>query len=268
MGNGDLEMWAENRPEHVGNMESASRESGPGSPGPVASSLVGAVLPAGGSGQRLGGAPKQFRRLGDAPVFVQTARAFARHPEIGAVVVVAPAASVADVRDALAAFGVEAVVAVGGATRAESVECGIGALPVAVETVLVHDAVRPFVSADLITRVLAAVRAHGAAAAATRVADTLRRASGERFGPTVERDGVWAMQTPQGARRALLAAAYAARGAAAPTDEAGLLGLAGVPVHVVEGDTRNVKVTTPTDWALAEVLWPAWAEARAGIPRP
>ncbi|HEX9953483.1 MAG TPA: 2-C-methyl-D-erythritol 4-phosphate cytidylyltransferase [Rubricoccaceae bacterium] len=237
-------------------------------PRSATSSTVGAVLPAGGAGLRLGGVPKQFRRLGDAPVFVQTARAFARHPEIGAVVVVAPEASVAGARDALAAFDVEAVVVAGGATRAESVECGIAALPVAVETVLVHDAVRPFVSAALIARVLAAVQAHGAAAAATRVADTLRRASGERFGPTVERDGLWAMQTPQGARRALLKAAYADRGAVAPTDEAGLLGLAGIPVHVVEGDTRNVKVTTPTDWALAEALWPAWAASHIGTPSP
>ncbi|HEX8299221.1 MAG TPA: 2-C-methyl-D-erythritol 4-phosphate cytidylyltransferase [Rubricoccaceae bacterium] len=222
---------------------------------------TGVILPAGGSGQRLGGTPKQFRLLGDAPVLVQTARVFARHPGLAAVVVVAPEASVDDVRALLDQYEVEALVVAGGLSRAASVERGLEALPEHVETVLVHDAVRPFVSADLIARVLAAVRAHGAAAAATRVADTLRRAQADRFGPTVKRDGLWAMQTPQGAHRTLLARAYAFGHASrdgTPTDEAGLLGLAGIPVHVVEGDTRNIKVTTPGDWALAEALWPAW----------
>lgn len=222
--------------------------------------LVGVVLPAGGSGTRLGGAPKQFRRLGDAPVLVQTLRAFARHPDVGPAVVAAPPDSLTDTRAMLATFGVEATVVAGGRTRAASVWNGIAALPEGVETVLVHDAVRPFVSPDLIARVLAGVRAHGAAAAAMPVADTLRTAQHAQFGATVERAGLWAMQTPQGASRALLARAYAAAGDAAPTDEAGLLGLAGIAVHVVEGDARNAKVTTPTDWALAEALWPQWAE--------
>lgn len=224
--------------------------------------LVGVLLPAGGSGLRLGGERKQFRLLGDAPVLVQTARAFARHPDVAVTVVIAPAPDVADVRQMLTDAGVEAHVVAGGASRAASVARGLAALPDHVDIVLVHDAVRPFVSSDLISRVAAAVRAHGAAAAAVRVSDTLRRGSGDRFAESVERDGMWAMQTPQGARRGLLNAAYAARGDAAPTDEAGLLALAGIPVAIVEGDTRNVKVTTPTDWALARALWPAWVAAR------
>ncbi|HEX8385570.1 MAG TPA: 2-C-methyl-D-erythritol 4-phosphate cytidylyltransferase, partial [Rubricoccaceae bacterium] len=119
--------------------------------------------------------------------------------------------------------------------------------------------------ADLISRVVAAVREHGAAAAATPIADTLRTARGERFGATVEREGLWAMQTPQGARRDLVTRAYAVAGDEWTTDEAGLLAVAGVPVHVVEGDARNVKVTTSTDWALALALWPSWtAEHGAG----
>ena len=221
--------------------------------------LVGVVLPAGGSGTRLGGAAKQFRRLGDAPVLVQTVRAFARHEAVGPVVVAAPRASAEAARALLAEFGLEALVVDGGATRAASVRCGLESLPEGVDAVLVHDAVRPFVSADLIARVAAAVRATGAAAAAMPVADTLRAATGGAFGATVDRGGLWAMQTPQGATRRLLDSAYARAGAAATTDEAGLLGLAGVPVAVVEGDARNLKVTTPTDWALAEALWPAWA---------
>ncbi len=230
---------------------------------------VGVVLPAGGSGLRLGGERKQFRLLGDAPVLVQTARAFVGHPDVAATVVVAPASDVANVRGMLAEYGVVAeggfadlAVVVGGATRAASVACGLAALPEPVGIVLVHDAVRPFVSGDLIARVVAAVRENGAAAAAVRVSDTLRRGARDVFAETVERDGMWAMQTPQGARRDLLAAAYAANADAAPTDEAGLLALAGTPVAIVEGDTRNVKVTTPTDWALACALWPSWVAGR------
>ncbi len=223
---------------------------------------VGVVLPAGGSGLRLGGARKQYRLLGDAPVLVQTARAFDGHPDVAAVVVAAPAADVADVRRMLAEFGVAADVVAGGASRAASVACGIAALPARVATVLVHDAVRPFVAAELVARVASAAHVHGAAAAAVRVSDTLRRGAGGLFAETVEREGMWAMQTPQGARRSLLEAAYAASGDAVPTDEAGLLALAGTPVAIVEGDTRNVKVTTPGDWALARSLWPAWAATR------
>ena len=230
---------------------------------PHPSSLIpsAVVVPAGGSGQRLGGEPKQFRMLGDAPVLVQTVRAFRRHAEVGAVVVAVPAASVEATRRLLLRFEVEALVVAGGETRSRSVERGLAALPDGVEVVLVHDAVRPFVSGDLVSRVVAGVRAHGAAAAATPVSDTLRAASGDRFGATVDRTALWAMQTPQGARRGLFLAAYAAvQGAAeAQTDEAGLLALAGTPVAVVEGDARNLKVTTPSDWALAEALWPAWA---------
>ena len=231
--------------------------------GPFPYPAFGLVLPAGGSGQRLGGEAKQFRLLGDAPVLVQTLRAFARHPDAGPLVVAAPAGEIEATRAILAGHGVEAAVVAGGATRQASVACGLAALPSSVETVLVHDAVRPFVSQDLIGRVAAAVRAHGAAAAAVPVSDTLRAALAGRFGGTVDRAALWAMQTPQGATRHLFEAAMAVAGGEAATDEAGLLGLAGIPVHVVEGDARNVKVTTPTDWALAEALWPAWAAALA-----
>ena len=250
MGTGNWEPGA----EHRGGLESPSRQL------LVANLSVGVILPAGGSGRRLGGEPKQFRMLGDAPVLVQTVRAFARHPGVGPVVVAAPEADVEATVRVLAAFEVEAQVVAGGATRHASVERGLAALPDAADLVLVHDVVRPFVSADLITRTIAAVRAHGAAAAATAVSDTLRTAQTGHFGATVDRDGLWAMQTPQGMRRTLLAEAYAAAGDEWTTDEAGLLGAAGISVHVVEGDARNLKVTTPTDWALAEALWPSWVD--------
>lgn len=206
-----------------------------------------------------GETPKQFRELGGAPVVVQTLRAFARHPAPGPAVVVVPAGGEEGTRALLAAHGVEAAVVAGGPTRQASVANGVSALPPEVDLVLVHDAVRPFVPADVISRVVEAARAGGAAAAAVPVADTLRRGgAGPLFGETVDRAGLWAMQTPQAARRDWLERAAANAGGAVATDEVGLLQGAGHPVRIVRGDARNVKLTRPSDWLLAEALWPAW----------
>ena len=227
-----------------------------------AAERVGVVLPAGGAGSRMAeaGAPsKQFRDLGGAPVWVQTLRAFARHPDVGPAVVVVPAGEEAAARDALGAFGLAAAVATGGATRQASVRNGVRALPEAVDLVLVHDAVRPFVPHSVIAAVIREARAHGAAAAAVPVADTLRQGgAGPLFGATVDRDGLWAMQTPQAARRDWLFRAAANAASVVATDEVGLLQHAGYPVRIVPGDARNVKLTRPADARLAEALWPGW----------
>ena len=223
---------------------------------------VGLVVPAGGSGSRMAeaGAPaKQFRQLGGAPVVVQTLRAFADHPDVGPVVVVVPAGDEAATREMLATYGVEGGVATGGRTRQASVANGVRALAPSVETVVVHDAVRPFVTRSVIANVVAVTRQHGAAAAAVRVADTVRQGGdGPFFGETVPRDGLWAMQTPQAARRDWLVRAAANAAGHLATDEVGLLQHAGYPVRIVEGDARTVKITRPGDWALAEALWPGW----------
>ena len=221
---------------------------------------VGVVLPAGGSGSRMaqaGKPPKQFRDLGGAPVLVQTLRAFARHPDVGAAVVVVPSGEERATADLLAAHDVEADVVTGGPTRQSSVARGVAAL--ATDVVLVHDAVRPFVSQTVIASVANAARTHGAAAAAVPVSDTLRGGgTGPLFGETVPREGLWAMQTPQGARRDWLVRAAANAAGHVATDEVGLLQHAGHPVWIVEGDARNLKLTRPADWALAQALWPAW----------
>ena len=224
-----------------------------------------AVVPAAGVGSRMGGAPddlaKQFRSLGGKPVLVRTLEALASAPEIAGLVVVVAEAEVEAVRQRLErevplAEKLRAAVA-GGATRQASVARGVAAVPEAVEVVLVHDAVRPFVTAERIGAVVAAIGASGAAALAVPVADTLRRGASGWFGATVEREGLWRMQTPQGARRELLASALAQaeRERWTATDEVGVLQRAGVEVALVEGDERNLKLTRPADWSLAEALW-------------
>jgi len=207
----------------------------------------------------MGGAPKQFRLLGGAPVLVQTLRAFEGH--VTRIVVPVAADEVDGVAAMLRRYDVEARVVAGGATRQASVAAGLAAVPEAVpegtEVVLVHDAVRPFIAAGRIRAVTEAARADGAAALAVPVADTLRRAAGGRFGETVDREGLWRMQTPQAARVELLRAAHrrAEADGFTGTDEVELLLRAGQAVRLVEGDARNLKLTHPADWALAEALW-------------
>ena len=227
---------------------------------PPISGRVAAIVPAAGSGSRMGGVPKQLRLLGGAPVLIQTLRAFAGHPAVGALVVVVPAFDRDAFRWMMDEHGLEAVVTAGGATRQESVRKGLDAVPEAADLALVHDAVRPFVTAAQITAVVAAARADGAAAPAVPVTDTLRRAEGDAFGATVPREGLWRMQTPQAARLDWLRGAHAAaaRDGFTGTDDVELLQRAGRRVRLVEGDARNLKLTHPADWALAEALWPGW----------
>lgn len=220
-------------------------------------SRIAVIVPAAGSGSRMGGeVPKQFRPLGGAPVLVQTLRAFAGHT----LVVAVSEGEVGEVERLLREHHLDAMVVAGGDTRQASVGRGLDAVAEGMEGVLVHDAVRPFISADRIAAAAEAVRAHGAAALAVPVADTLRRSAEDRFGATVERAGLYRMQTPQGARPDLLRAAHeAARlDGFVGTDEVELLQRVGVAVQLVPGDARNLKLTHPADWALAEALWDRW----------
>ncbi|HLT48780.1 MAG TPA: 2-C-methyl-D-erythritol 4-phosphate cytidylyltransferase [Rubricoccaceae bacterium] len=224
---------------------------------------VAAVVPAAGSGSRMGaGVPKQLRLLGGVPVLVRTLRAFAGHPAVDALVVAVAPFSLDVVRRLLDEHGVAATVTAGGATRQDSVRKALAAVPEGTGLVLVHDAVRPFVAPEQIAAVVAAARADGAAALAVPVTDTLRRVAGGAFGETVEREGLWRMQTPQAARLDWLRDAHeaAARDGFTGTDDVELLQRAGRRVRLVEGDARNLKLTHPADWALAEALWERWVK--------
>ena len=225
---------------------------------------VAVLVPAAGEGSRLGGPRKQFRTLGGRPLLVQVLQVFERHPAVGPLVVAVPEPHVQEVTDRLQDEGFSSLSAVvsGGGSRQESVHHALRAAPAPVEIVLVHDAVRPFVQAGQVERVIEASRTHGAASLAMPVADTLRKASGEVFGDTVPREGLYRMQTPQGFRRAWLEEAHrvAVQADDAPaTDDVGLVQRIGRDVHLVRGDRRNFKITTTGDWQLAQQLWAGWA---------
>ena len=227
------------------------------------------VIPAAGSGSRMRDSPgeprKQFRTLGGAPVLVRTLEVFERHAELDALVVVVPPGETESLHDALRTHGLTKLHAVveGGATRQDSVGNGLAALSNETEVVLVHDAVRPFLPADRLSAVIDAARAHGAAALAIPMADTVRRGEIDAdqlvFAETVPRDGLWRMQTPQAFRADWLRDAHAAAEGITGTDEVELVQRLGRAVRLVEGSALTFKITTPADWTLAEALWAVWS---------
>lgn len=202
----------------------------------------------------MGGGNKLELTLGGQPILRRTVETMAAAPEIGHVIVVTAAERVDELQAMPWLSALEAAIVPGGRRRQDSVALGVQAA--GAKIVLVHDAARPFVSAELISRVVAGVREHGAAIPALPVVDALKRVDGELITASAERAGLYRAQTPQGARRELLLAAAAAHAAGDEVipDEADLLARNGVPVAVVPGDADNIKVTLPEDLLLARRL--------------
>ena len=208
---------------------------------------VAVVIPAGGIGARLGRRmPKQFLRVGREAILAATVRHFRRHPRVAAIVVAAPAAHVARARRLL---GPGVTIVTGGATRQESVRLALEAAPHGVRMVLVHDAVRPFITRGLVDAVLAAARADGAAICALPVTETVKRVREGLVEATVDRAGLLTVQTPQAFRAEILREAHdkARPDGVAGTDDAMLVERLGHRVRVVPGVAANVKITTPDD---------------------
>lgn len=218
------------------------------------------ILPAAGKSSRFGtqqSRKKVFVELKGRPVWVRTAEAFTNRDDvIQTIVVVSPDDMdwfKEKFRPNLAFMNVEVVA--GGAERADSVLNALARVSADADFVAVHDAARPLIVKDWITRVFQAAEEHGAALLATPVTSTLKRIAADRhIEQTVNRANLWAAQTPQVFRRQLLVDAYARRGGLNPTDEAQLVEQFGHPVHVVEGSPLNIKITSPDDFRMAEVL--------------
>jgi len=221
-----------------------------------------AIVPAGGHGARMGSRrPKQYLRLGQAPILVATLKALARARSIAGIVVAVPEAQVAATRRLLARARVPKIldVVAGGADRQESVWRGLQRLPEDARVVVVHDAVRPFITADLVERVRAA-GAGGAATCGTPVRDTVKRVTDGAVESTIPRQGLWLTQTPQAFARDVLWEAHdkARRDGFAGTDDAVLVERLGMPVAMVPGLAQNLKITTPEDLRTAR----AWVRPR------
>ena len=225
---------------------------------------VGAVVAAGGRGERLGAAtPKALVLLGGEPLVVHACRAL-RSAGVEDVVVAAPADNV----EAVAQLLPDARVVAGGSTRTESVRRALAELSSNVDIVLVHDAARALAPASLIRRVVDAVDAGAdAVVPVVAVADTVKQV--DRTGvvvATVDREMLRAVQTPQGFRRSVLARAHETAGDVADaTDDAGLVERIGVTVHTVSGAPEALKVTTRADLLLAEAMLRERPHADGGV---
>ena len=219
-----------------------------------------ALIVGAGRGNRMkGSVPKQYRSLGGMPIIRRTIAAFLRHPDIATVQAVIHPDDLTLYQDATQGLGLPPPV-MGGDTRQQSVHRGLESLAgLAPAKVLIHDAVRPFVEADTISAVLAALDTEPAIIAAMPVTDTLKRCSGNRVTATVDRTDLWRAQTPQGFHFATLLSAHrdAERNNPANlelTDDAAVLELAGVAINVVRGSEDNIKISTEHDLLRAELM--------------
>jgi 2-C-methyl-D-erythritol 4-phosphate cytidylyltransferase / 2-C-methyl-D-erythritol 2,4-cyclodiphosphate synthase len=224
-----------------------------------------ALIVAAGRGTRAGGAlPKQYRDLGGRPVLRWTLERFRAHPRIGAVrAVIHP-----DDRafyDA-AAVGLDLLPPVhGGASRQESVRLGLESLEaMRPQTVLIHDAARPFIDAATIGRTIAALAEAPGAIVAVPIADTIKRGESGRVVGTLDRAGLWRAQTPQGFRFDAILAAHRAATGADLSDDAAVAERAGLVVALVQGSEMNTKLTSEDDLRRAALLAGAASETRVG----
>ncbi len=224
---------------------------------------VDCIVVAAGTSSRMLGVDKLAAPIAGRPLLAWTLEALAAVPLIERLVVVTAAERVAELSGAdWLPDRVSAVVA-GGDRRQASVAAGVAALagldagvgttaPATDRVVLVHDGARPCVTRPLVEAVAASAAHHGAAIPVVPIAETVKRVSEGRVAGTVHRDSLRVAQTPQAVRRSVLQSAYARfppDGRDTFTDEAALLEACSIPVHVVDGDPANIKVTTPADLA-------------------
>lgn len=223
--------------------------------------ITAAIITAAGQGMRMGmPVAKQFLPILGKPLIWHTIRVFEKTPAIDDIILVLPPETLDLSREY---FGNEPdfkkirQVISGGTFRQDSVRNGLNAVAERAQIVLVHDGVRPLVDEELIVRIIECAKENGAAIAAIPATNTLKRVSGKgRILETVPRDHLWCAQTPQAFRIELLRRAFAAIEGTPfqGTDEASLVERLGDPVHVVPGARTNIKVTTPFDLRLIEIL--------------
>ena len=219
-----------------------------------------AIIAAAGQGTRMAGKrPKQFLELAGIPILFHTLRAFEECDLIHETIVVIPAQESGGFLSLAGKFDLRkmAKVVPGGITRAESVLKGLQAIREATaEVVAVHDGVRPFVTPDEISRTVSAAAVNGAAILVAKPVDTIKEVNDGRVIKTLNRDNLRNALTPQCFHYKILRRAYEQVDVSDPelTDESSLVERLGVPVAIVEGSARNIKITREEDLAIGEQL--------------
>jgi 2-C-methyl-D-erythritol 4-phosphate cytidylyltransferase len=215
-----------------------------------------AVIAAAGLSSRMG-SNKLHADLGGAPVLCRTLEAFERCHAIDEIILCAREDEIPILLSSVKAWHITKLktIVAGGKTRQESVLRGVEAVSAEMDLLCIHDGARPFVTPSLIERVLDAAARYGAATAAVRVKNTIKQADDSGFiAATPDRSTLWEAQTPQCFRAAL----YREAVKTAPpdcTDDCRIIEAAGGKVRLVEGDGRNIKLTTPEDLLTAQIFW-------------
>ncbi len=232
-----------------------------------------AIITAAGRSQRLPGAvPKQFRPIGSKPLLSWTVEKFERCSSIDAILLVVAEEDLIYTSEAVVDrcnFQKVIKIVPGGRTRFDSILRGLRAVPEEANLVFVHDGVRPLVPVDDISRVGAEAEIHDAAILATQQVETLKRGEGGYVIATLDRERIWVAQTPQVFKYEAIISAYiqALDDDREFTDDASVCEAYGISVRIVEGNSCNIKVTTPTDLELARQLLLQEAEAASSSAR-
>jgi len=221
---------------------------------------IAVIVVAAGKGSRFGGKEKKIlAKIDGQPLFLRAVQSFINREDVSQVVLVVAPEDEQMIRERFGAnLGFMGIaLAVGGAERCDSVAAGLARVSEQASYVAIHDAARPVVSTEMIDRVFAEARKSGAAILAAPLRGTIKRVSGAGvIDQTLAREGLWEAQTPQVFRRDVIVEAYDRRDQfeGVPTDDAQLVEAIGHPVHVVESDMSNIKITTRADLALATAI--------------
>ena len=217
----------------------------------------GAVIVAAGTASRMGGIDKVMAPLGGEPMIARTVRTFQNCDAISEIVIVTRPDLILPITALTREMPKVKAVVVGGKSRQESVSLGLNALSGKVKLAAIQDGARPLITWEVIDRTVRAANSYGAAAPAIPVKDTIKVVEGRVVKNTPDRATLFAVQTPQVFDFDLLRGALkkAEVDGAAVTDDCSAVELMGMSVKIVEGDERNIKVTTPMDLKIAELLW-------------
>ncbi len=215
-----------------------------------------AVIVAAGTASRMGGIDKVMAPLGGEPMIVRTVRTFQKCDAVREIVIVTRPDLIVPIMELCHGYDKVRAVIAGGDSRPESVARGLSALSGKTKLVAVQDGARPLITAQVIDRTVRAANSYGAAAPAIPVKDTIKVVRGGIVASTPDRSTLQAVQTPQVFDLDLLKGALskAEKDGAAITDDCSAVERLGMSVRMVEGDERNIKVTTPLDLKIAELL--------------
>lgn len=216
----------------------------------------GAVIVAAGTASRMGGIDKVMANLNERPMIVHTVERFQQCDAVREIVIVTREDLITTIMELCASYDKVKAVVVGGSSRQDSVRSGLNALPKSVQLVAIHDGARPLVTWEVIDRTIRAANTYGAAAPAVPVKDTIKVVKGGVVAETPDRSTLAAVQTPQVFDLDLLRGALdkVCKEGVPITDDCSAVEQLGMSVKIVEGDERNLKITTKLDLKVAQML--------------